>query len=326
MSILVVDDSVFTLRFVEYNLKAAGYSDIHTVTSGEQVFSFLNNNDNYTQVDLILMDVFMKGTSGISVCKSLQNHPRFNQIPVMIMTADTTEEILQESFAAGAVDYITKPIRKTELLARVASAIKLKREMDKVRERERELLEVKHKLELANLELARLVSLDGLTGIPNRRSFDQTLIAEWQRAYEDGTWLGLIMIDIDHFKQFNDTYGHPAGDSCLQMIAFTIRQTLKGSCDFVARYGGEEFAVILPATDVAAATVIAEKIRTNIQALSIPHKNTTLPAGVITISLGTAAMVPRTIGPNHWDQLIQAADRALYNAKRSGRNLVRQAQ
>ena len=100
MSILVVDDSNFTLRFVEYNLKAAGYSDIHTVTSGEQVFSFLNNKDNYTHVELILMDVFMKGTSGISVCEALQNHPRFNHIPVMIMTADTSEEILQKSFAA----------------------------------------------------------------------------------------------------------------------------------------------------------------------------------------------------------------------------------
>ena len=113
------------------------------------------------------------------------------------------------------------------------------------------------------------------------------------------------MIDIDHFKQFNDTYGHPAGDSCLQLIAFTIRQTLKGSCDMAARYGGEEFAVILPSTDLETTTEIAEKIRTQIQDLSIPHKNTTLPSGVITISLGTAAMIPRMVGPNQWDRLIR---------------------
>lgn len=326
MSILIVDDSNFILRFVEHNLRAAGYKDLYTVTSGEQVFSFLNNNDNYKRVDLILMDVFMKGTDGISVCKALKRHPRFNSIPVMIMTADTGDEILEESFAAGADDYITKPIRKTELLARVAVAIKLKRQMDKVKERERELLEVKHKLELANLELARLVSLDGLTGIPNRRSFDQTLIAEWQRAYEEDTWLGLIMIDIDHFKLFNDAYGHPAGDSCLQMIAFTIRQTLKGSCDFVARYGGEEFAVILPATNLEVTTTVAEKIRNRIQSLSIPHQKTTLSNGVITISLGTAAMKPREVGPTEWKQLIHAADQALYIAKKRGRNSVQQAQ
>ncbi len=326
MSILIVDDSNFILRFVEHNLRAAGYEGIYTVTSGEQVYSFLNNNENYKHIDLILMDVFMTGTDGISVCKALKHNPRFSSIPVMIMTADAREEILQESFAAGADDYITKPIRKTELLARVAAAIKLKREMDKVKERERELLEVKHKLELANLELARLVSLDGLTGIPNRRSFDQTLVAEWQRAYEEDTWLGLIMIDIDHFKQFNDTYGHPAGDSCLQLIAFTIRQTLKGSLDFAARYGGEEFAVILPATNLEVTTEVAEKIRAQIQALSIPHKSTALPHGVITISLGTAAMKPREVGPTAWAMLVQAADCALYKAKNSGRNSVRKAQ
>lgn len=326
VSILIVDDSSFILQFVEYNLKAAGYTEIYTVKSGEQVLSFLNSNDNYNHVELILMDVFMSGMDGISVCKTLKQDPKFKHIPVMIMTADASEEILQKSFDAGAADYIAKPIRKTELLARVNSAIQLKREMDKVKQRERELLEVKHKLELANLELARLVSLDGLTGIPNRRSFDQTIVAEWQRAYTNGTWLGLIMIDIDYFKQFNDTYGHQAGDFCLQLVAFTIRQTLKGSCDFVARYGGEEFAVILPETDLAITTEIAEKIRMRIQELQIPHYHSKLPNGVITISLGTAAMFPQEVGPNAWGQLIQAADKALYIAKSRGRNSVCQAQ
>ncbi len=326
MSILIVDDSNFILRFIEHNLRTAGYKEINTITSGEQVFTFLKSNDNYRQVELILMDVFMNGVNGIAVCQALTQHPDFHHIPVMIMTADTSEDILQQSFSAGAKDYITKPIRKTELLARVASAITLKREMDKVKERERELLEVKHKLELANLELARLVSLDGLTGIPNRRSFDQTIAAEWQRAYEQDTSLGLIMIDIDCFKKFNDTHGHQAGDFCLQLIAFTIRDTLKGSVDFAARYGGEEFAVILPDTDLESATIVAEKIRTRVQELAIPHEHSKKENDTITVSLGAAAMKPLKFGPADWKKLIEASDQALYRAKSSGRNLVKQAQ
>ncbi len=325
MSILIVDDSKFILRFVEQHLISAGFKEVNTLTSGEAALSFLNDNNNYKRVDLILMDVFMEGTSGLAVCEVIKQDPKFKDIQVMIMTSDTSEEILQKSFDAGAIDYIAKPIRKTELLARVSSAIKLKKEMDKVKIREQELIEVKNKLELANLELARLVSLDGLTGIPNRRSFDQTIVTEWQRAYDEDTSLGLIMVDIDNFKLFNDTYGHQAGDQCLQKVAFTIRQTLKGSLDFVARYGGEEFAVILPSTSLSITTQIAEKIRDRIQNLEIPHETTTLPTGVITVSLGSAAMSPRKSDAYSWTALIKAADQALYIAKSSGKNVVKQA-
>ncbi len=324
MSILIVDDSKFILKFVEQHLISAGFKEIITFTSGDAVLSFLNDNNNYNHVDLILMDVFMEGTSGLAVCEIIKQAPKFKDIQVMIMTSDTSEEILQKSFDTGAIDYIAKPIRKTELLARVSSAVKLKKEIDKVKTREQELIEVKNKLELANLELARLVSLDGLTGIPNRRSFDQTIAAEWQRAYDEDTSLGLIMADIDCFKLFNDTYGHQAGDQCLQKVAFTIRQALKGSFDFVARYGGEEFAVILPSTSLTITTQIAEKIRSRIQALEIPHETSTVPIGVITVSLGSAAMSPRKIGPDSWTSLIKAADQALYTAKRSGKNAVKQ--
>lgn len=324
MSILIVDDSKLILRCTEHQLMSAGFSDIDSLNSGEQAFSFLHQGDNYKRVDLILMDVFMEGASGISVCKAIKQDPKFKDIQVMIMTSDTSEEILQQSFDAGAIDYIAKPIRKTELLARVNSAIKLKKEMDKVKAREQELLQVKSKLELANLELARLVSLDGLTGIPNRRSFDQTIVTEWQRAYDEDTTLGLIMIDIDCFKLFNDTYGHQAGDICLQRVAFTIRQSLKGSFDFVARYGGEEFAVILPSTGSEMTNRIAEKIRIRIQELEMPHETSLVPVGVITVSLGIAAFSPRKIGTNAWTVLVEAADQALYMAKKNGGNAVAQ--
>ncbi len=323
MSILIVDDSKFILKFIEQHLLSAGFKDIKTFVSGEAVLTFLNENENHNQVDLILMDVFMEGASGLTICQTIKQDPRFSDIQVMIMTSNTSEDILEDSFKVGAIDYITKPIRKTELLARVRSAVKLKKEMDKVKTREQELIEVKNKLELANLELARLVSLDGLTGIPNRRSFDENIILEWQKAYSENNCLGLIMIDIDCFKLFNDTYGHQAGDHCLQKVAYAIRQTLKGSLDFVARYGGEEFAVILPSTDLLTTMQIAEKIREKVQLLGIPHKSTTLPVGVITISLGSASMLPREVGFNNWTKLIKEADEALYKAKQSGRNVVK---
>lgn len=322
VSILIVDDSNFILQFLEHNLKSAGYKRIHSLTNGEAVFTFLRENEKYKEVDLILMDVFMGKLNGIEVCKKLKRDPFLKEIPVIIMTSNASEAILQNSFSAGAFDYIPKPIRKTELLARVSSAINLKQQMDKVKEREKELIGVKNKLELVNRELARIVSLDSLTGIPNRRAFDETIETEWKHAYEQDHHLSLIIIDIDYFKQFNDTYGHQAGDECLQLVAYEIRQSLKGSVDFAARYGGEEFAVILPNTDLTTALNVAETIRSHITKLQIPNKKATSTEGILTISLGVSAMKPRNTTENNWTKLIRYADDALYLAKDNGRNIV----
>jgi diguanylate cyclase (GGDEF)-like protein len=168
----------------------------------------------------------------------------------------------------------------------------------------------------AEESLARLALLDGLTGLANRRRFDAALDAEWKRAHRDGSTLALLMIDVDNFKAYNDHYGHPCGDTILTTISQTIAATVLRPGDLAARYGGEEFAVILPATAAAHAVVIAERIRTVVAELNLPHIGT--PAGVVTVSIGAAALEPRTSGAI--TELLREADAALYESKSAGRN------
>ena len=322
MSIIIVDDSNFILKFIRHILtEEANYTDVITIDSGEKALNYLQENQNYKDIDLVLMDVFMEGHNGILICKKIKAHPELSHIPVMIMTSDTSEERLQEAFEAGATDYLVKPIRKVELLARVTSAIKLKEEMDKVKAREKELLELKAKLELANRELSRLVSVDGLTGIPNRRFFDDTIKQEWRTAHHNGTLLSLVMIDIDCFKQYNDTYGHLVGDRCLQQVATALGAALKGSLDVVARYGGEEFAAILPNTGIEEAIIVAETLRKAVTDLRIPHESSSVEKSV-TVSCGVATLTPKHLGIMAWPMLVEEADLALYEAKSRDRNQV----
>lgn len=176
-------------------------------------------------------------------------------------------------------------------------------------------------LAAANQELLRLSVLDGLTGIANRRSFDQYLEREWKGAMRRKKRLVLLLADIDFFKAYNDTYGHLFGDDCLKTVATAIRSRVKRATDMVARYGGEEFAVVLPSADETGAMIIAEDIRKYIEDLAIEHKSA--PGGRLTISLGVAAVVPRP-GQSEQD-LLTLADNALYAAKRAGRNRVERA-
>jgi diguanylate cyclase (GGDEF)-like protein len=177
----------------------------------------------------------------------------------------------------------------------------------------------KTELEAANRQLEIIASRDGLTGLANRRSFDQTIEAEFRRAMRDGTSLGLVMIDIDYFKRFNDSYGHPAGDSCLRAVSRAIKSTLRRPGDLAARYGGEEIAVLLPGTPDPGASFVAEQIMRAVRALTIPHNGS--PKGVVTISIGVATLVPDRDGCGP-EELVKAADRMLYEAKANGRDIV----
>jgi len=171
----------------------------------------------------------------------------------------------------------------------------------------------------ANLRLTELANLDGLTNIFNRRFFDQYLQSEWRRSLRSQTWLSLIVCDVDHFKKYNDTYGHQAGDACLQKVAKVIQQCLKRSGDMVARYGGEEFAIVLPNTDLQGAWKIAEQIRVSIKSLALDHQ-TSQNSSCVTISLGIASVIPQqNQSPT---DLLEEADRGLYQSKREGRDRI----
>lgn len=248
--------------------------------------------------DLILLDIMLPGLDGFDVCRRLKENAHTRYIPVIFITAMTDQKNEAKGLEIGAIDYITKPFSPPIVRARVKNHLELKRRGD--------LLET-------------LASIDSLTGIPNRRYFEQTFTTEWRRATRTNRPLSLIMIDIDHFKSYNDNYGHAAGDECLRQVASTLANANLRAEDLVARYGGEEFICLLPQTSFEGAFTVAERMHTQILALRVPLLSSHMTTQV-TVSMGVATECP------HYNQqpsdLLEQADKALYRAKAQGRNQI----
>jgi diguanylate cyclase (GGDEF)-like protein len=295
--LLLVDDQPLKLHFL--NQIFQDEYQIFTANSGKEALALCQ----VQQPDLVIMDIIMTEMDGYEVCRSLKRNTLTLNIPVIFVTAFNDAEEEEKGFAAGAVDFIARSARPNVIRARVKTHITLKHHSDLLRS---------------------LSLMDGLTGIANRRHFDQAFMAEWRRCIRWKQPLALIMIDIDFFKQFNDYYGHQAGDACLIQVAKSLKAGLNRSHDLTARYGGEEFVCLLPETALEGAQEKAQSLLKSILKLAIPHERSSLAGGVVSISLGVAVATPT----QHDDPLtiIQCADRLMYTAKKSGRNQVQSMQ
>ena len=291
--ILIVDDSPTSIQILAEELKATYYITI--ANSGAAALKIANSN---TPPDLILLDVIMPEMDGYEVCRQLKAGDATKNIPIIFVTAKNEAADEEYGLNLGAVDYITKPFHLAIIRARVKNHLSLKQKTD--------LLE-------------SLAQLDGLTDIPNRRRLEITLVTEWRRACRSQTPISIVMLDIDHFKVYNDHYGHGAGDVCLKAVVQALRSMLSRPADMIARYGGEEFAVVLPGTDFVGANAVAENFRQAVYFLSLPHEHSSV-LDQVTISVGFASISVPT--DDSYADLLAAADKMLYQAKNTGRNRV----
>jgi diguanylate cyclase (GGDEF)-like protein len=292
--ILVVDDDTINLRVLVDLLR----NDYHITAAkdGTRALNILEHSGELP--DLVILDIVMPDIDGYAVCRRIKHNPRTADLPVIFVSSRAEVDDEVNGFTVGGIDYITKPFNETVVRARVRTHMELKRRGDL---------------------LAQLSILDGLTKLHNRRRFDEILAYEWSRSLRSPHPLALILMDIDHFKLYNDHYGHAAGDECIKTVAHTIGSCMKRPVDFVGRYGGEEFVCLLPETDWAGARAVAERIRQAIVDLQYPHVASTV-APHVTLSLGLAVLTPtHGMSPG---RLIETADEALYASKRAGRNRI----
>lgn len=291
-TILAVDDSPENLDLIKNILNP--YYTVKVAPTGELALHIARTH----QPDLVLLDIMLLDMNGYDVCHQLKSDDTTRNIPVIFLTAKSSEADEIEGFKIGACDYIIKPFSPAIMLARIKTHIQLKMKTD--------LLE-------------KLASLDGLTEIPNRRAFDIALERQFNQAQRTNTPLSLLIMDIDYFKKFNDHYGHPMGDECLRRVAKALMAITQRPGDLVARMGGEEFAILLPNTDNNGATLRADHYRQAVENLGIPHQQNN-PTACVTISAGVGTIIPTS--KNSLSDLLQAADDALYQSKHHGRNRV----
>jgi diguanylate cyclase (GGDEF)-like protein len=303
--ILIVDDNPGMIQLMARVLCSCG--ELRFATRGSAALQQVCN----WSPDIILLDAEMPGMDGFEVCEALKADPALSDIPVIFVTGYSNAEAELRGLDIGAVDFIAKPISEPLLVARVRTQLRVKALSD---------------------ELKRIATIDALTEVANRRSFNVGITRECDRGRRNGHPISLLLLDVDHFKRFNDRYGHPAGDACLRSVAQSLRGVTFRPGDLVARYGGEEFALLLLQTPREGALQVARRVLDAVASMAIPHEDSDV-ANHVTVSIGICTYdeqcacwsIPSNgqrapdVGVCTPSDLVQCADRALYEAKRAGR-------
>ena len=290
-NILIVDDDKLNLMVMN-RILGADYI-LHLARDGNEAI----DQATKLQPDLILLDIMMPGVDGFGVISALRKHEKTREIPVIFITGLNSARDEVKGLALGANDYINKPFNEIIVQLRVRNHLKIVNQMR---------------------EILHLSMIDTLTELPNRRSFDQHLHNEWKRAVREKTPMSVLMVDVDHFKNYNDKYGHPQGDAALRSVADAFRRNMKRPADFSARWGGEEFVALLARTDGEGAMIVAELVRETVEQTEIPCKDGTISK--VTISIGVNTQIPKR--EDLISDFVSRADTALYAAKNAGRNKV----
>jgi diguanylate cyclase (GGDEF)-like protein len=306
MRILFADDSRTLRTSLGDQMRAMGHEVIEA-TEGRQAVELYQSQ----APDLVVLDVDMPVLNGYETARQIRAIAGDHEwIPIIFLSGNVRDNDIATGIEAGGDDYLAKPVSPVVLRAKIAA-------MQRITDMRARLVEVTRELSGINASLREQSSQDSLTGIPNRRSFDAAFEQEWHHATRSGKPLALIMGDVDHFKKYNDTYGHQQGDECLKAIAGAMRSAARRKVDVVARYGGEEFAMLLPDTPAVSALLVAGRVLEAVRGLRLPH-STSPTSDHVTMSLGVCAALPRAdLRP---EALVKVTDRALYDAKSKGRN------
>ena len=305
MKILVVDDSPTIRAALKALLERMGHTVVEANDGKEALQMYRQDRPG-----LVLIDVVMPVMDGYESARHMRETSADEWVPIIFLSSKEADQDLDRAIEAGGDDYLVKPVSFVVLNAKI-------RALQRIESMRSKQLEMSRDLATANRELEKLSRQDGLTGIANRRYFDSYLLTEVRRATREKAPVSLILSDVDHFKAFNDCYGHQAGDDCLRRVAAALSSAGRRPADLAARYGGEEFAIVLPGTVLEGAVDVAQAVSRVIGSLAIPHARSAVDKNV-TLSQGIVSLIPEKETAS--EDLIQHADQALYQAKQQGRN------
>lgn len=324
MKILLIDDDLDAAELVQELIQRAWEVDVTIATTAGEAQRLIERPgfEHGQPFDLIVLDVGLPDFDGIELCRRIRAFPGLSLVPVVIVSGHTGEQDIEAALDAGATDYVCKPVRPRELLARLRAALREKTNRERERDANHELEIVTADLKRTNATLERLTAVDPLTQLPNRRHFNLVFVREWRRAARSGGHIAVVMVDIDHFHTFNEHYGHLAGDQCLIQVAGALTAAAQRPTDLPARWGGEEFLYVLSDTQLEGARLVAERVRAAVERLRIPHGGSAV-APYVTVSVGLASTIP-TLDRSP-EELLGAADAAMFRAKNLGRNRVCEA-